>query len=181
MKAEFGAENVFDFSLGNPDVPPPPEFDAAIGKLLADHTPGAHGYMPNGGYPWVREALAGRMSKEQGGQLTRDEILMTCGAAGALNVVMKALLDPGDEVALQIVRGERAAVDEDRGGAGQPERPRLPLAAAHALVRELRADGGCRLAFELALPPDLPQGRYELRLTTEDAVEEDQVLCLIES
>ena len=98
MKAEFGAENVFDFSLGNPDVPPPPEFDEAIGRLIADHTPGSHGYMPNGGYPWVREALAGRMSAEQGVQLTRDEILMTCGAAGALNVVMKSLLDPGDEV-----------------------------------------------------------------------------------
>ena len=98
MKAEFGAENVFDFSLGNPDVPPPPEFDAVMRRLAAESAPGVHGYMPNGGYPWVREALAGRMSKEQGVQLTRDEILMTCGAAGALNVVMKSLLDPGDEV-----------------------------------------------------------------------------------
>ena len=98
MKAEYGAENVFDFSLGNPDVPPPPEFDQVIAKLIADRSPGVHGYMPNGGYPRVREALAGRMSAEQGVALSGAEILMTCGAAGALNVVMKALLDPGDEV-----------------------------------------------------------------------------------
>ena len=98
MKAEFGAENVFDFSLGNPDVPPPPEFDEAVRKILEDHSPGMHGYMPNGGYPWVREALAGRMSREQGIELHREQVLMTCGAAGALNVVMKSLLDPGDEV-----------------------------------------------------------------------------------
>jgi aspartate aminotransferase len=98
MKAKFGAENVFDFSLGNPDLPPPPEFGAIISKLVQDRAPGTHGYMPNGGYPWVREALARRMSAEQGVTLGGDAILMTCGAAGALNVVMKAILDPGDEV-----------------------------------------------------------------------------------
>ena len=98
MKAEFGADNVFDFSLGNPDVPPPPEFEAVLRETVADTTPGVHGYMPNGGYPWVREALAARMSAEQGVDLEQGDVLMTCGAAGALNVVMKALLDPGDEV-----------------------------------------------------------------------------------
>lgn len=98
MKAEFGAENVFDFSLGNPDLPPPPEFDAVMSRLVRESAPGTHGYMPNGGYPWVREALARRMSAEQGVKLVGDGILMTCGAAGALNVVMKAILDPGDEV-----------------------------------------------------------------------------------
>ena len=98
MKATYGADNVFDFSLGNPDVPPPPEFDAALRAAVADNRPGTHGYMPNGGYPWVREALAERMSAEQGVSLGQGDVLMTCGAAGALNVVMKALLDPGDEV-----------------------------------------------------------------------------------
>jgi aspartate aminotransferase len=98
MKAEFGADKVFDFSLGNPDLPPPPEFDRVIGQLVQDNTPGAHGYMPNGGYPWVRESLARRMSAEQGVAIGGEAVLMTCGAAGALNVVMKALLDPGDEV-----------------------------------------------------------------------------------
>jgi len=59
-----------------------------------------HAYMPNGGYPWVREALAGKMSKEQGIDIFHGDMLMTCGAAGALNVVMKSLLNPGEEVIL---------------------------------------------------------------------------------
>ena len=100
MKAEFGAENVFDFSLGNPDLPPPPQFYDVITEIATDKAPGVHAYMPNGGYPWVREALAARMSAEQGVAIHHGEMLMTCGAAGALNVVMKALLDPGDEVIL---------------------------------------------------------------------------------
>jgi len=98
MKAEFGADNVFDFSLGNPDLPPPPAFDRALREAVEERAPGAHGYMPNGGYPWVREALAARVSAEQGVTVGADGVLMTCGAAGALNVVMKSLLDPGDEV-----------------------------------------------------------------------------------
>jgi aspartate aminotransferase len=100
MKSQYGAENVFDFSLGNPDVPPPPEFNKAIQEIVKDETPGVHAYMPNGGYPWVREALAGKMSKEQGADVFHGDMLMTCGAAGALNVVMKALLNPGEEVIL---------------------------------------------------------------------------------
>ena len=100
MKAAFGADNVCDFSLGNPDLPPPPQF-AAVVRRLADHQePGMHAYMPNGGYPWVREALAKRMSAEQGVTVAGGDMLMTCGAAGGLNVVFKALLNPGDEVIL---------------------------------------------------------------------------------
>jgi aspartate aminotransferase len=98
LKAEFGAENVFDFSLGNPDLPPPPEFQKTLLALAQKDTPGSHAYMPNGGYPFVREAVAARISAEQGVQLSADEMLMTCGAAGGLNVTLKALLDPGDEV-----------------------------------------------------------------------------------
>lgn len=98
MKAEFGADNVFDFSLGNPDVPPPPRFTEVLRELAAEDRPGVHGYMPNGGFPYVREALAARLSQEQGVEFDQGDVLMTCGAAGALNVVMKSLLDPGDEV-----------------------------------------------------------------------------------
>ncbi len=100
MKAQFGAENVFDFSLGNPDVSPPPEFTAALKELAADHSPGVHAYMPNGGFPWVRDIMADRLSAEQGVALTGGDLLMTCGAAGAINIVMKSLLNPGDEVIL---------------------------------------------------------------------------------
>ncbi len=100
MKAQFGADNVFDFSLGNPDVPPPPEFTTVLKELAADETPGTHAYMPNGGYPWVRDILAARLSTEQGVTIQGNDLLMTCGAAGAINIVMKSLLNPGDEVIL---------------------------------------------------------------------------------
>lgn len=98
LKAEYGAENVFDFSLGNPDLSPPPAFDENLRKLAAESGSGTHGYMPNGGYPHVREAVARQISKEQEVTVTSDEILMTCGAAGALNVVLKSILNPGEEV-----------------------------------------------------------------------------------
>ncbi|MCK5227264.1 MAG: pyridoxal phosphate-dependent aminotransferase [Desulfobulbaceae bacterium] len=98
LKAEYGADNVFDFSLGNPDVPPPASFSKTIARLAPEERSGIHGYMPNGGYPHVREAVAAQVGKEQGVSLSRNDLLMTCGAAGALNVTLKALLDPQDEV-----------------------------------------------------------------------------------
>ena len=98
LKAEFGADKVFDFSLGNPDLPPPPEFKKTLVQLAEKDIPGSHAYMPNGGYPFVRQAVAARISNEQGVGLSANEMLMTCGAAGGLNVTLKALLDPGDEV-----------------------------------------------------------------------------------
>lgn len=98
LKKQFGAENVFDFSLGNPDIAPPPQFDTVLRKIATDNAAGVHSYMPNSGYPFVREAVAGQISREQAMLVGADEILMTCGAAGALNVVLKAILDPDDEV-----------------------------------------------------------------------------------
>jgi aspartate aminotransferase len=98
MKAQYGAENVFDFSLGNPDLPPPPQYLTAMNEVLAEEKPGVHGYMPNPGYPAVRKAVAAQIAKEQKVAVEETEMLMTCGAAGGLNVVMKALLNPGDEV-----------------------------------------------------------------------------------
>lgn len=98
LKAEFGADKVFDFSLGNPDLPPPALFNEAILEVAKDKSPGVHAYMPNGGYPWVREAIAARMTMEQKVPVHHGDMLMTCGAAGALNVVMKAMLNPGEEV-----------------------------------------------------------------------------------
>lgn len=100
LKAEFGSDQVFDFSLGNPDVPPPPKFHEIMVETAAEELPGQHAYMPNGGLPWVREAIAARMSTEQGIAVNAGDMLMSCGAAGAINVVMKALLNPGEEVLL---------------------------------------------------------------------------------
>lgn len=98
LKKEFGADKVFDFSLGNPDVEPPTAFAATLARLAADTTAGAHGYMPNAGYPSVRAAVAKKASRDQGLEIPAENIVMTVGAAGGLNVLLKTILDPGDEV-----------------------------------------------------------------------------------
>lgn len=98
LKAQFGAENVYDFSLGNPNLMPPEAFRTALKEVVEESGQGAHSYMPNVGYPFVRKAVADYIAAEQGVAMTENEIIMTCGAAGALNVTFKTLLDPGDEV-----------------------------------------------------------------------------------
>jgi aspartate aminotransferase len=98
LKAEYGADKVFDFTLGNPNLEPPDEFQHALIAAVQDQSPGMHGYMPNAGYPFVRQAIAEHVNQVHHLQLSEEEIVMTCGAAGALNVVLKTVLDPGDEV-----------------------------------------------------------------------------------
>ena len=98
LKAERGADNVFDFTLGNPDVEPPEEVIAALRRLAQENRARSHGYMPNAGFAEAREAVARRMRETTGLPFTLDDILMTVGSAGAANAVLKSLLDPGDEV-----------------------------------------------------------------------------------
>jgi aspartate aminotransferase len=98
LKAAHGAENVFDFSLGNPNIQPPAAFNQKLKSLIESEAPGSHAYMPNPGYPFVRKAVAAYLSKEHSTDITENEILMTCGAAGGLNVILKTILDPEDEV-----------------------------------------------------------------------------------
>jgi aspartate aminotransferase len=98
LKAEYGPENVYDFSLGNPNLEPPEKFRAALKHAAASSDPGVHGYMPNTGYPHVRKSVADYLCDEQKMQVSENEVIMTCGASGALNVILKAILDPGDEV-----------------------------------------------------------------------------------
>jgi aspartate aminotransferase len=98
LKQERGADKVFDFTLGNPEVEPPPAVLAAARKVLESDAPHRHAYMPNPGHPAVREAVAGRLRAATGLAYTANHVLMTVGAGGALNTVLKALLDPGDEV-----------------------------------------------------------------------------------
>jgi aspartate aminotransferase len=98
MKAERGAENVFDFTLGNPNEDPPAGVLAAFRKMAEENKSGIHGYMPNAGYPFVRQKLAARLKRETGLDFTENNLLMTVGAAGAMNVAFKAMIDPGDEV-----------------------------------------------------------------------------------
>ncbi len=98
MKAELGAENVYDFSLGNPNLEPPEHFYEVISRIAGDRTPGSHAYMPNAGYPAVRQKVAAHVSSVQGVEVTEQETIMTVGAAGALNIVLKAIVNPGSEV-----------------------------------------------------------------------------------
>jgi aspartate aminotransferase len=98
LKKQYGAAKVFDFSIGNPDVEPPPAFHRVFLRLAREDKKGSHGYMPNAGYPEVREALAQKVSREQGVSLDGSHLVMAVGAAGGLNVVFKTILNPGDEV-----------------------------------------------------------------------------------
>lgn len=98
LKAKYGPEKVYDFSLGNPDLPPPASFYQSLLETVNDETPNCHSYMPNAGYMEVRQAVALHLSSEHGLAFSADDIIMTCGAAGALNVILKAILNPGNEV-----------------------------------------------------------------------------------
>jgi len=98
LRRELGAKNVFDYSIGNPDVEPPEAVIAALRAVVAENLPRSHCYMPNAGYPEVRAILARRLAERSGIPFTADDIVMTNGAAGAINAVLKAILDPGDEV-----------------------------------------------------------------------------------
>lgn len=98
LKKEHGEDKVFDFTLGNPDLDPPEKVVRAIRDEAEDVSHGCHGYMPNAGYDFVREAIAEKVSAEQGTVIKAENVIMTAGAASALNCVLKALLNPGDEV-----------------------------------------------------------------------------------
>ncbi|MBF0482181.1 MAG: pyridoxal phosphate-dependent aminotransferase [Desulfovibrionaceae bacterium] len=99
MKKIYGDDQVCDFSLGNPDLPPP----NVVGECLAGlaetaQEPFAFGYMPNAGYPHVRTALAAHLSVEQEVAASAGDVMLTCGAAGGINVFLKAVIEPGEEV-----------------------------------------------------------------------------------
>jgi len=98
LKKQFGEENVFDLSLGNPVIEPPDQVQAALVKAAKDISPGLHRYMPNAGLQDVREAIAKTLSNECQVSLSANDLVMVCGAAGGLNITLKTLLDSGDEV-----------------------------------------------------------------------------------
>jgi len=98
LKQRYGEENVFDLSLGNPVMEPPVEFDQELRKLVEQPLLGMHRYMENAGYPDTKATVARQLSLETGIKFTMKDIIMTCGAAGALNVVLKTILNQGDEV-----------------------------------------------------------------------------------
>jgi aspartate aminotransferase len=98
LKARLGVDKVFDFTLGNPDLEPPLRFKEALLEAVRDPSPGLHGYMTNAGLLSTRQALARHLHTMYHQNFGPGDLVLTCGAAGALNVIFKAILDPGDEV-----------------------------------------------------------------------------------
>lgn len=98
LKAIYGADKVYDFSIGNPDLEPPHEVSDALKELASNPTPGMHGYMSNSGYESTRAAIAAKKSEESGLAISSGAVCMTVGAASAMNDVLHSLLDPDDEV-----------------------------------------------------------------------------------
>jgi aspartate aminotransferase len=157
LKAKYGADAVSDFSLGNPDVDPPEQVRKILAEIVAATMPRKHGYMPNAGYPEVREQVAAWVSSEQGVALTRDQVVMSCGAGGALNSVLKAILNPGDEVIATVpCFMEYGFYADNHGG-------KLVLAAGSADfdldVEAIEAKIGPRTAALIVNSPNNPTGR----------------------
>lgn len=98
LRQEFGADRIYDFTLGNPDVEPPEAFNRELLALAQNPLPGMHRYMNNAGYVETRAAVASKLSKDSGLPVGADQVIMTCGAGGALNVVLKTILNPAEEV-----------------------------------------------------------------------------------
>lgn len=98
LKLQHGEENVFDFSLGNTITEPPPQFDETLRHLVNNPPPGMHGYMANTGYVATREAVAKSLGAQEGLEVAPEDITMTVGAAGAMNVALSSILDPDEEV-----------------------------------------------------------------------------------
>lgn len=98
LRKIYGADKVYDFSLGNPDYEPPAEVKTALKNYVCGANTGLHRYMSNAGFPDVREKIAKKLSEESHLPLTQENIIITSGAAGGLNVVLKSILNPADEV-----------------------------------------------------------------------------------
>jgi aspartate aminotransferase len=98
MKRTYGVENVYDFSLGNPDVEPPPDVQQKLIEAVSHPTPGMHRYMPNSGYEDVREEIAAYLTGRTSLPFTSHHVFMTVGCAGGVNIVLKSMLNRGDEV-----------------------------------------------------------------------------------
>lgn len=98
LKEEFGADAVFDFTLGNPDLDPPEQLLARLRELTQQAPDGLHRYMQNAGWPHVRESVASHLERRTDLPFAGNHVVMTVGAGGALNTLLKAILNPGDEV-----------------------------------------------------------------------------------
>jgi aspartate aminotransferase len=157
LKKIHGPDKVFDFSLGNPNLPPPEALKARLRAVVDADAPDLHAYMPNAGLPETRDAIAARTSADQGVPLDGSHIVVTCGAAGALNIIFKALLDPGDEVLVSSPYFvEYGFIADNHGGVlkAVPSSPDFSLD-----VPALEAAMGPRTKIVLVNTPNNPTGR----------------------
>lgn len=126
MADQYGAENVFDFSLGNPMCPPPAGKGSHPGHRRQEDPVMVHGYMSNSGYEDVRGVIADSLNRRFQTSFSERNIIMTVGAAGGMNVIMKTLLNPGDEVlAIAPFFGEYRAYVENYDGVLEVVPPNL--------------------------------------------------------
>lgn len=102
LKKQHGEKNVCDFTLGNPDLEPPAAFQKALAEIVNEKIPLKHGYMANAGFAETRQSVAAYVSKEQGTAIFLNNVIMTCGAGGGLNVVLKSILNPGDTILVNV-------------------------------------------------------------------------------
>jgi aspartate aminotransferase len=157
LKAIHGSDNVFDFSIGNPNVPPPAIFKTTLKAVVEADEADLHSYMPNAGLPATRAAIARRLAAEQGVPVKANNVVVTCGAAGALNIVFKSLLEPGDEVLVSSPYFvEYGFIAENHGGTLKtvPARPDFSLD-----IEALEAAMGPRTKIVLVNTPNNPTGR----------------------
>jgi aspartate aminotransferase len=156
LRAIHGADKVFDFSLGNPNVPPPAAFKASLRKVVEADEPDLHAYMPNAGLAATRAAIAARTGRDQGLALDGSHVVVTCGAAGALNIAFKALLDPGDEVLVSSPYFVEYGFIADNHGGVLKSVPCLPDFSLD--VKALEAAMGPRTKIVLVNTPNNPTG-----------------------
>ena len=98
LAAKYGAENVFDFTLGNPNIEPPAEFEQILIDYIKSPAKGKYGYMANAGYLDVRQKVADYVGGIEKVRIPAKNVIMSCGAAGGMNSVLKTILNPGDNV-----------------------------------------------------------------------------------
>jgi len=157
LKALYGADKVFDFSLGNPNVPPPDIFKSTLKAVVEADEPDLHAYMPNAGLPAARAAIAARLRTEQKVNVQAENVVVTCGAAGALNIVFKALLEPGDEVLVSAPYFvEYGSIADNHGGVLKvvPTKPDFSLD-----LEALESAMGPKTKIVLVNTPNNPTGK----------------------
>jgi aspartate aminotransferase len=156
LKKIHGEDRVFDFSIGNPNVPPPAALKARLRAVVEADEPGLHAYMPNAGLAETRAAIASRIGAEQGLAIGAEHVVVSCGAAGALNIIFKALLDPGDEVLVSSPYFVEYGFIADNHGGVLKSMPSLPDFSLD--LRALEAAMGPRTKVVLVNTPNNPTG-----------------------